>query len=176
MTVPSPNDHVRSLEKELEDLHQELATNDVKRKDIKKATRIMASHFKQVSKKHERLNRFYERHKKELWFAVVAGNTPIAARAEEKMKKVIEEQAQLQRDMPDQYKSWAWVVKANNECTEKRRECKVKISLKEEEIHRLRPCDSVTCKHCKRIDITALKKAKAAFKDGVARILKVKLK
>ncbi|KUI56061.1 hypothetical protein VP1G_03362 [Cytospora mali] len=175
MTVPSPNDHIQSLERELGALHKELASINLKRNDIKKATRVMAQHFKQVSKRHEQLNRFYEKHKKELWFAVVAGNTPIATRAEEKMKKVIEEQAQLQRDMPDQYKSWAWIVKAKNECTEKRRECKVKISLKEEEIHRLRPCDSVTCKHCKRIDITALKKAKVAFKDGVAR-MKVKLK
>lgn len=176
MAVISADDHIQVLEKELDKLRSELAKMNLRRKEIKESNRALNRHFKLVSKNHTKLNRSYEKHKKEMWFSVIAGNTVVATRAEEKLRRVIEEQARLQREMPDQYKTWAEAVRLNVEAREQRIEWQLKIALKEEEIHRLKPCVSVTCKHCKRFDTTALKMAKVVFKDGVTRFLKATAK
>ncbi|ROW10374.1 hypothetical protein VMCG_02042 [Cytospora schulzeri] len=176
MSASSPDDHIQALSKEIDQLHNELAMIKLQRKDINKATRDMIKGLKKASNKHKKLNRSYEKHKEEMWFAILAGNTAIATKAEQKLKRVIEEQAQLQRSLPDQYKSGAGAIKMMIESKAKRFEWQLKIALKEEEMHRFKPCVSVTCKHCKRIDTTALQKAKVAFKDGVMKMLKAKVK
>lgn len=175
MTVSHPVDHIQTLESDLDKLRNELAVINLRRKRIKKSNNALNKHFKQVSQRHTKLSRSYEKHKKEMWFAVVSGNTVIATRAEAKLKDVIAEQAQLQREMPDQYKAWAEAVRVRTKSTEERIEWQLKIALKEEEIHRLKPCVSVACQHCKRVDTTSLKKAKGVIRDGLTKMLRAKV-
>ncbi|KAK7743855.1 hypothetical protein SLS53_003874 [Cytospora paraplurivora] len=163
-------DHLRDLKRQLENLRNEVTMIKNTKLIVKKAVNSMSKDFQQVSKKHSKLNSAYEKIKTEMWCSIVSGNTVLAARAEEKWKKIIDEQARLQRDLPDKYKSWAAIVKASTDYKKRVADYEAKITMKEEEIHRFEPCGSLTCKHCKR-DFLAIKKAKVALKERVAKVL-----
>lgn len=169
-------DHIQTLILELDKLQREFDLIETNYKDIQDACLVVASDFKKFKKQQKKLNRSFEKHKNELWASTVHGNTTMAARAEVKLNKVIEEQIHFQRKVPDKYKTWALMAKNQIASFDKRAEWKMKIILKEEEIHRFKPCDRLACRHCKRLDVAALKRAKVGFKDGVVRILNIKLK
>lgn len=164
-------DHLQELKRQLEDLRNDLAIVKNTKLLVKKAVNSMSRDFKQVSLKHAKLNSVYESTKKEMWSAIVSDNIALAALAEAKLKRVIDEQARLQRDMPDRYKRWATVLRAHNDYKNRVEEYEAKVTIKEEEIHRFEPCGSLTCKHCKR-DFLSVKKARAALKEKVAKVLK----
>lgn len=161
--------------REIDKLQSEVNILTSNYQEIKRLYAVMAKHHKRLTKESKKLTRSYETHRKELWRSALSGNNNMATMAERKMKEVIEGQALIQRKMPDIYKTWAFVSRMMNVAKDECFERKVKIALKEEEIHRLKPCDSVTCQHCKRVNITAFKKAKVVLKNKMARMLKTKL-
>ncbi|KAL1865906.1 hypothetical protein Daus18300_007018 [Diaporthe australafricana] len=171
--MPSPDLHLPSLENELASLQKELTVLKSGLADINRASRVMRAEFKTMTDKHTQLARAFERCKTELWFATISSNKNVAARAEERMRVVIEEQGKIQRLLPDKYKLWAGIVRARNLLISSICECKGRIARKEEETHTLRPCGSLTCAHCGRmIGASALQKAKVNIKGRVARMLR----
>lgn len=170
--MPSPDPHLQSLKNELEALQRELTILKSGLADINRASRVMRADFKTMNNKHTQLARAFDRCKTELWFATISSNKNVAARAEERMRVMIEEQGKIQRLLPDKYKGWAGVVRARNLLISSICECKESIARKEEEIHTLMPCGSLTCAHCGRIGASALQKAKANIKGRVARMLR----
>ncbi|ROW16494.1 hypothetical protein VPNG_02734 [Cytospora leucostoma] len=168
MTSP---DHLRDLKRQLENLRNEATMIRNTKLIVKRAVNSVSKDFHRVSQRHSKLDSAYERTKKEMWCSIVSGNTALATMAEAKLKRIIDEQAKLQKDLPDKYKRWAAVIKAHNDYKKRLADYEAKITMKEEEIHRFEPCGSLTCKHCKR-DILAIKKAKVALKEIVAKVLK----
>ncbi|KAK2600503.1 hypothetical protein N8I77_010030 [Diaporthe amygdali] len=172
--MPPPDSHLQTLKREFNQLQIQLAALKSELSDINRASRVMRADFAAMTKKYKQLTRAFDRAKTELWFATISSNKNVAKRAEEKMRSSIEDQAKIQRLLPGKYKSWAGVVRARNLLVESICECKAKIARKEEEIHTLQPCESLTCAHCGRVGAAALQRAKVNFKNRVARVLRAK--
>ncbi|KAI3392760.1 hypothetical protein diail_5239 [Diaporthe ilicicola] len=169
--MTSPNPHLQSLTNELDMLQNELTMLKNGLVDINRASNVMCADFKTMNKKNGQLTRAFDRCKTELWFATISSNKNVAMRAEDRMRVIIEEQGKIQRVLPDRYKGWAGVIRARNQLINSICECKEKIVRKEEEIHTLKPCGSLTCAHCGRVGPATLQKAKVNIKGRVARML-----
>lgn len=168
--MPSPDDHIQTLEKELDVLRRVAAAHKNAVAELNQACREMRTEFDISNKKHAQLSRAFEACRTELWLASSRMDGKDAVRLEERMAAVIEEQVKIQRRMPQMYKKLGEMVGARDTMRESVREYKDKMARKVEEIHTLRPCQSLICAHCGRGGAATLQKAKVNFKDRVARI------
>lgn len=171
--MPSPEDHLQTLEKELALLQKLLSANKHTVTALNQACRNIRAEFDGMNKKHAQLTRAFENCRTDLWSASSRMDQKVAARAEKRMSSVIEEQVKIQRRLPQMYRKLGEMVGARDSTRESIREYKDKVARKVEEIHTLKPCQSLTCAHCGRGGTAALQKVKVNFKDRVARILKV---
>jgi chromosome segregation ATPase len=170
--MPSPRDHLQALEKELALLQTVLTANKHTVAGLNQACRDTRAEFDDMNKKHAQLTRAFENCRTDLWSASSRTDRKAAARAEERMGSVVEEQVKIQRRLPQMYRKLGEMVGARDSTRESIREYKDKVDRKVEEIHTLRPCQSLACAHCGRGSAAALQKVKVNLKDRVARILR----
>lgn len=171
-----PDNHLQALEAEFHKFNDELATLKARRRDNNAALQVMNKWIHKVNIELQNYNGALEKHQEELRNAVLGGNTAIADRAENTMRALITERAQVHMMVPANYRIWSSVIKERNDLVMELTELKTKIAMKQEEIHRLEPCESLTCQHCERLSVTAFKKMKTAFKRGVVKIQKLNTK
>jgi chromosome segregation ATPase len=170
--MPSPEAHLQALEKEVALLQELLASSKHTITDLNRACRDTRAEFNEMNKKHTQLSRAFEKYRTDLWSASSRMDQEAAARAEQRMSSVIEEQVRIQRRLPRMYRKLGDMVGARDSARESAGEYKDKVARKVEEMHTLRPCQSLTCGHCGRGGGTAaLQKAKANFRNRMARIL-----
>ncbi|KAG6367701.1 hypothetical protein INS49_001896 [Diaporthe citri] len=170
MASPDPDDHLQALEKELSLLRTVLTAHKHAVADLTQSCRDIRAEFDDTNKKHAQLTRAFEGCRADLWHASSGMDRKAAARAEERMASVIEEQVKIQRRLPQMYKRLGEMVGARDAMRESTGEYKDKIARKVEEIHTLQPCQSLICAHCGRGGAATLRKAKVNFKDRVARM------
>lgn len=168
--MASPEDHLQALEKELDELQKALNTHKHTVINLTLACHDMRTEFDDTNKKHARLTRAFEDCRTDLWYASSSAGQDAAARAEERMSSVIEEQVRIQRRMPQMYRRLGEMIGARDSTMESIHEYKNKVARKVEEIHTLRPCQSLVCAHCGRGGGAVLQRARVNFKDRVARV------
>lgn len=170
--MPSYEDHLQVLEKELALLQKLLTAKKHTVTGQNQACRDIRAEFEDINKKHAQLTHALENCRTDLWLASSRMDQKAAARAEGRMSSVIEEQVKIQRLLPQMYRKLGEMVGARDSTRENIREYKDKVARKVEEIHTLKPCQSLTCAHCGRGGVAALQKVKINIKDRVARIWK----
>lgn len=172
--MTSPDDHLQALEQEVALLQRLLTTHKHAVNDLTDDCRNKRAEFTDTNKKYAQLSRAFEGCRMDLWYASSRMDQKAAARAEEKMSSVIEEQVKIQRKLPQMYKMLGEMVGARDSMKESLHEYKDKVARKVEEIHTLKPCESLVCAHCGRGGAAALQKVrikvKVNFKDRVARM------
>lgn len=170
MASPDPKDHLQALEKELDLLQNVLTAHKHAVTDLTESCRDIRAEFDDTNRKHAQLTRAFETCRTDLWYASSRMDRKEAARAEERMGSVIEEQVKIQRRLPQMYKRLGEMVGARDSMRESILEYKDKVARKVEEIHTLQPCQSLICAHCGRGGAAALQKVKVNFKDRMARM------
>lgn len=168
--MPSPEDHLQALEKELHLLQKLLTAHNHAVNDLTRNCRNIRAEFDTMNKKHTQLTRSFEDCRADLWYASSRMDPNAASRAEERMSSVIEEQVKIQRRLPQMYKRLGEMVGARDAMRESIRENKDKVARKVEEIHTLKPCQSLVCAHCGRGGAVTLRKAKVNFIESVAKM------
>lgn len=170
MASPDPEDHLQTLEKELDVLQKVLTAHKQAVTELTQNCRDIRAEFDDTNKKHAQLTRAFESCRADLWYAASSMDRKAAAQAEEKMGSVIEEQVKIQRRLPQMYKRLGEMVGARDSMRESTLEYKDKVARKVEEIHTLQPCQSLVCAHCGRGGAATLQKVKVNFKDRVSRM------
>lgn len=170
MASPHPKDHLQTLEQELDMLQKVLTAHKHAVTDLTQSCRDIRADFDDTNKRHAQLTRAFEGCRADLWYASSSMDRKAAARAEERMSSVIEEQVKIQRRLPQMYRRLGEMVGARDAMRESTSECKDKIARKVEEIHTLQPCQSLVCAHCGRGGGATLQRVKGNFKDRVARM------
>lgn len=169
--MPLPKDRIQALETEVALLQKLLTANEHTAADLSQACRDMRAEFDDMNKKHVQLARTFENCTADLWSASARMDRKVAARVEERMGAVIEEQVEIQRLLPKMYRKLGEMVGARDSTKENIREYRDRVTRKMEEIHTLKPCQNiVTCAHCGRGGAAVLQKVKVNVKDRVARI------
>ncbi|KKY33214.1 hypothetical protein UCDDA912_g06813 [Diaporthe ampelina] len=169
--MPSPDDHIQTLEKELDLLRRVVTAHKNAVTELNLACREIRAEFDVINKKHAQLTRAFEGCRTDLWLASSRMDRKDATRQEGRMVSVVEEQVKIQRRLPQMYKRLGEMVGAREAMRESVREYKDKMARKVEEIHTLRPCQSLVCAHCGRGGAAAaLQKVKVSFRDRVARV------
>lgn len=171
-TMPSPEDHLQALEKELDLLQKLLTAHNDAVNDLTRNCRNIRAEFDGMNKKHTQLTRAFEDYRVDLWYASSRMDNKAAARAEESMSSVIEQQVKIQRMLPQMYRKLGGMVGARDSMKDKTREYKDKVARKVEEIHTLKPCQSLVCAHCGRGGASTLQKVKVNLMDRVSRMWK----
>ncbi|POS81211.1 hypothetical protein DHEL01_v200422 [Diaporthe helianthi] len=167
----SPKDHLQALEKEVCLLQKLLTATEHTATNLSQACIDIRADFDNMNKKHIQLTRAFEKCRTDLWSASSRMDRKAAARAEERMGAVVEEQVRIQRLLPKMYRELGESVGARDSTWEIIRGYRDKVARKMEEIHTLRPCQSLTCAHCGRGGGAAvLQKVKVKVKDQVSRI------
>lgn len=169
--MPSPEDHLQALEKELLLLQKLLATHNHTVNDLTRNCRKLRAEFDTMNKKHAQLTRSFEDCRADLWYASARMDPKAAARAEERMSSVIEEQVKIQRRLPQMYRRLGEMVGARDAMRDSIRENRDKVARKVEEIHTLKPCQSLVCAHCGRGGALTLRKVKVNLKDLVTKTM-----
>lgn len=80
---------------------------------------------------------------------VITSNTKRLERAESKLRKATQDHNNVQLELPGRLKGYAAAIKREVEFEEAIRDLRNKMVLKQEEIHRLRPCEVFVCDHCR---------------------------
>ncbi|KAG8167195.1 hypothetical protein KVR01_002884 [Diaporthe batatas] len=176
--MPSPRNHLQDLEAQAAILQGLVTSSENTDANLSQACRDMHAEFNNMNKKHMQLAHTFEKCTADLWSASARMDSRATARVEERMEAVIEEQIKIQRLLPKMYRELGEMVGARDSTRESTREYKDRVTRKMEEIHTLKPCQSLNCGHCGRGGAAALHKVKAKvkakvkvnFKDRVARI------
>lgn len=81
--------------------------------------------------------------------AIMSSNHKRLAKTEARLHKLTEDQAEVQKGQPDRLKNYAITIRCENELVETRAAVLRRLELKQEEVHRLRPCEAFRCDHCR---------------------------
>lgn len=168
--MSSPKDHLQALEMEVALLQKLLTAKEHTAADLSQACRDMRAEFDDTNKKHVQLTRTFENCTADLWSASSRMDREAAARAEARMEAVIEEQIKIQKLLPRMYRKLGEMVGARDSTREDVLEYEDRLTRKMEEIHTLRPCQSLSCGHCGRGGAAVLRRVKVKVKDRVTRI------
>lgn len=170
--MPSPEDHLQALEQELYLLRKLLTAHNDAVNTLTRNCRDIRAEFDGMNKKHTQLTRAFDDYRADLWYASSSMDKKAAERAEESMSAVVEQQVKIQRRLPQMYKRLGGMVGARDSMQERAREYANQVARKVEEIHTLKPCQSLICAHCGRGGALTLRKVKVNLMDRVARMWK----
>lgn len=106
----------------------------------------------------------------------MSSNHKRLGKTEVRLRKLTDDQAEVQRGLPDRLKNYAIAIKCENELIEARAAIRRRMELKQEEVHRLRPCEVFLCDHCRNMTekrerveqygVTLVERVKGKFKRG----------